>query len=363
MKIAQISPLYESVPPTMYGGTERVVHYITEELVSMGHEVTLFASGDSATRANLVAPVKKALRLDNECVDPLAPHFAMMELVDKKSRQFDVIHNHIDYLFYPLMKRKKKNSITTLHGRLDIPELQPLYRHYPGIQVVSISDAQRKPLPHANWIKTVYHGLPLDLFRFSSPAEGYLTFVGRISPEKRIDRAIDIAIKAGIPFKFAAKVDKSDKEYFETQIKPLMEHPLVEFLGEIGDNEKQELLGHALGLIYPIDWPEPFGLAMIEAMACGTPVIAWRNGSVPEVVDHNVTGFVVDSIDEAVDAVHKLPQLSRETCRKTFEERFSSRRMAEDYLEIYKLISSIPIREMIQSARIKLKDYGTGTAK
>ena len=339
MKIAQISPLYESVPPKLYGGTERVVHYLTEELVSQGHEVTLYASGDSVTSAKLVPGCETALRLNMETVDQLAPHFAMMETVVKDAHQFDIIHSHIDYLFYPIIKRINYNIITTLHGRLDIPELQPLYKEYFQVPLVSISDSQRQPLPNANWKSTVYHGLPLNLYRFNPNPEHYLVYVGRISPEKRVDRAIDIAIKSGIRLRIAAKVDKVDKDYFDAKIKKLLIHPLIEMIGEVGDNEKQELLGNALGLVFPIDWPEPFGLVMIEAMACGTPVVAYRCGSVPEVIDEGVTGLIVNSQEEAVNAVKKLPQLSRLKCREIFEKRFSAERMTKDYLELYEMLN------------------------
>ena len=335
MKIAQISPLYESVPPRLYGGTERIVHFITEELVALGHEVTLFASGDSATSARLVSPCQHSLRLGNKLTDQFAPHFTMMEMVAKMSHEFDIIHSHIDYMFYPLLSRMTTPALTTLHGRLDLPELQDLYRVYNEIPLVSISDSQRKPLAFANWKKTVYHGLPLNLFHLGQKPEQYLAFLGRICPEKRVDRAIEIAISTGIPIRIAAKIDKADEEYFETNIKHLFTHPLVDFLGEIGENDKQQFLGNALGLLFPIDWPEPFGLAMIEAMACGTPVIAYGCGSVPEVVDEGLTGFVVNSMDEAVQAVAKLPGLSRERCRWVFEKRFSALRMVNDYLEVY----------------------------
>lgn len=335
MKIAQVSPLYESVPPKLYGGTERVVHNITEELIAQGHEVTLFASGDSVTSAKLVSPCKKALRLDPDCIDTLASHFTMIEMVEKVAHEFDVIHNHLDYLYFPIIKRSVTPRITTLHGRLDIPELQSLYKEYNEIPLVSISNSQRTPIAFANWIGTVYHGLPLDLYHFHADPGKYLAFVGRISPEKRVDRAIEIAIGAGIPIKIAAKVDKADKDYYEENIKKLMEHPLVEFLGEVGEKEKEELLGNALGFIYPIDWPEPFGLGMIEAMACGTPVIAFKNGSVPEVVDEGLSGYIVNSIPEAIEAVKKLAGTNRQQVRTTFERRFSATRMVNDYLKIY----------------------------
>ncbi len=361
MRIAQISPLYESVPPRYYGGTERVVHYLTEELVAQGHEVTLYASGDSITNAKLVPGCEAALRLNGNAVDALAPHFTMMEQIEKDAHKFDIIHSHIDYLFYPIIRRNSYHIVTTLHGRLDIPELQPLYKEYFNVPVVSISDSQRKPLPQANWKSTVYHGLPLDLYSYNADAGNYLVYVGRISPEKRVDRAIDIAIKAGIPIRIAAKVDKADKEYFDVEIKKLLNHPLIEMIGEVGDKEKQELLGGALGLLFPIDWPEPFGLAMVEAMACGTPVIAYKCGSVPEVVDEGITGFVVNSQEEAVEAVDKLPQLSRLECRRTFEKRFSVQRMTKDYLSIYKSLLELGDNNISQIIQNKPQITGYGT--
>ncbi len=348
MKIAQVSPLYESVPPKLYGGTERVVYNITEELVAQGHEVTLFASGDSVTTARLVSPCRNALRLDKNCIDPLANHFAMMEMVEKESRNFDIIHSHIDYMYYPIIKRSKVPHITTLHGRLDIPELQPLYKEFSDIQLISISNSQRLPLSNVNWKGTIYHGLPLDLFRFFPEMGNYLAFVGRVSPEKRVDRVIEIAIKSNIPLKIAAKIDKVDKDYYEESIKGLLDHPLVEFLGEIGEKEKEDLLGNAMGFLYPIDWPEPFGLGMIEAMACGTPVIAFNRGSVPEVIDEGLTGFVVENIDEAVEAVKNLSLINRAECRKIFEKRFSAQRMVNDYLNIYKSLLMSPKMEKPQ---------------
>jgi glycosyltransferase involved in cell wall biosynthesis len=336
MRIAQISPLYESVPPSLYGGTERVVHYITEELISGGHEVTLFASGDSICSGKLISPTSKATRLDKNCADQMVSHFTMMEMVEKESKNFDIIHSHIDYLHFPLIRRSKAVYVTTIHGRLDLPELQPLYSEYNDIPLISISDSQRKPVPQANWLGTVYHGLPPNLYKFNSNGGNYLSFVGRVSPEKRIDRAIEIAIKSGIPIKIAAKVDNADMEYYEAKIKNLLKHPLVEFLGEVGDSEKGELLGNSLGMIYPIDWPEPFGLAMIESMACGTPVIAYNNGSVSEVIDEGETGFIVNSIGKAIKCVENLTTIDRNNCRRTFEKRFSASRMVADYLSIYK---------------------------
>jgi glycosyltransferase involved in cell wall biosynthesis len=331
-----VAPLYESVPPRLYGGTERVVSYLTEELVEMGHEVTLFASGDSITRAELVAVSPRALRLSRECVDPYIYHTLLLEQVFQRQEEFDVIHFHIDYLHFPISRRLGLNQLTTLHGRLDIPDLVPLYREYAEMPLISISNVQRKPLSWANWVANVYHGLPIKLFTPRSEPGKYLTVVGRISPEKRVDRAIRIALRAGMPLKIAAKVDKPDREYFAQVIEPMLREPSIEFLGEISEPEKNELLGNAYALLFPIGWPEPFGLAMIEAMACGTPVIAYAHGSVPEVVDEGKTGFVVRNEDEAVEALEKKVEgLSRTVCRRVFEERFSADRMAREYSVVY----------------------------
>lgn len=338
MKIAQIAPLHESVPPKFYGGTERVVSYLTEELVAMGHEVTLFASGDSVTRARLRAPTERSLRLDETCIDPLPHHFVQLETVFREASQFDILHFHLDYLHFPFSRRSGEPQVTTLHGRLDIPDLVPLYREYPEVPLVSISQAQRRPLGWANWVGTVHHGLPLDLYPFHSAPGHYLAFLGRISPEKRLDRAIEIAIGSGMPLKIAAKVDRADRDYFDRVIKPLLDHPLVEFIGEIGEAEKSAFLGQARALLFPIDWQEPFGLVMIEAMACGTPVIAWPLGSVREVMEEGVSGFVVTTIEEAVQAVGETASFDRSACRRYFETRFSARRMASDYLAVYQSI-------------------------
>ncbi len=335
MKIAQIAPLYESVPPKLYGGTERVVSFLTEELVRQGHEVTLFASGDSETTAKLIPMCQHSLRLDEQCVDPLAHHVVLIERVARCADQFDVLHYHIDYLHYPSSRRLNAPHVTTLHGRLDIPDLPPLYREFKDIPVVSISDAQRSPLPVANWQRTIYHGLPVDLYPFRPDAGEYLAFLGRISPEKRADRAIEIAHRAGLPLRLAAKVDHADEEYFKNDIEPLLHGPQVDFIGEINESQKADFLGNALALLFPIDWPEPFGLVMIEAMACGTPVIAFRHGSVPEVIDEGVTGFVCDDIEQAVAAVGALANFDREACRRRFEERFSVERMAQQYVQLF----------------------------
>jgi glycosyltransferase involved in cell wall biosynthesis len=337
LRIAQISPLYESVPPHLYGGTERVVSYLTEELVRQGHDVTLFASGDSVTRAKLVAPCRQALRLHKACVDPLALHFIMLEQVYRDTSGFDILHFHCDYLHYPFSRRQKVPHVTTLHGRLDIPELQSVYREFGEVPVISISDAQRGPLPGCNWRGTVHHGLPPDLHTFQEKPGRYLAFLGRISPEKRADHAVQIAQRAGMKLRIAAKVDKVDRDYFQSAIQPLLQDTsTVEFLGEVGGKDKDEFLGNAAALLFPIDWPEPFGLVMIEALACGTPVIAYRRGSVPEVLEDGVTGFIVDTLEEAVSAVGRIPSLSRRRCREVFEQRFAAARMAHDYLKIYR---------------------------
>jgi glycosyltransferase involved in cell wall biosynthesis len=337
MRIAQVSPLHESVPPKLYGGTERVVSYLTEELVRMGHEVSLFGSGDSETRARLVSISPSALRLRGDVIDPLSYHILMLEKVIQSRKQFDIIHFHIDYIHFPAVRHLVMPSVTTLHGRLDIGDLLPLYREFRDIPVVSISNDQRKPLPFLNWQGTVYHGLPEDLYQPTYRNKGeYLAFIGRISPEKRPDLAIEIAVKAGLPLRIAAKVDDNDRQYYEERIKPLMRHPLVEFIGEIGEREKESFLGDALALLFPIDWPEPFGLVMIEAMACGTPVIARRRGSVPEVVTGGLTGHIFEEVDEAVTAIEKVSLLDRRLIREHFEKQFSARRMATDYLDIYR---------------------------
>jgi glycosyltransferase involved in cell wall biosynthesis len=335
LKIAQVAPLYESVPPRLYGGTERVVSYLTEELVAMGHEVTLFASGDSTTQAELVAVSPCALRLSRECVDPYIYHTLLLEQVFQRHEAFDLIHFHTDYLHFPATRRLELRHLTTLHGRLDISDLVPFYREYAEMPLTSISLAQRKPLSWANWVANIYHGLPRDLFTPRAEKGKYLAVVGRISPEKRVDRAIRIALRSGIPLKIAAKVDKPDREYFTREIEPMLRQPSIEFLGEISEPEKNELLGHAYALLFPIGWPEPFGLAMVEAMACGTPVIAYPFGSVPEVVDEGKTGFIVNDEGEAVKALRKVEGLDRMVCRRVFEERFSADRMAREYLAVY----------------------------
>lgn len=336
LKIAQVAPLYESVPPKLYGGTERVVSYLTEELVNQGHDVSLFASGDSRTHAKLISHLKDALRLNNSVVDPLAHHIVQMQEVIERASEFDVIHFHNDYLYFPVNKFINKPHLTTLHGRLDIPDLKYVYRKFNDEPVVSISNAQRKPLPEANWIGTVYHGLPLDLYQKGEGNGDYVAFIGRISPEKRADRAIEMAGKAGYKIKIAAKIDKADKEYYEYSIKKLLVQPHVEFLGEIGEKDKGQFLGNAKALLFPIDWPEPFGMVVIEAMACGTPIIAWPHGSVPEILDEGESGFIVGDMNTAVRTLKNIEALDRALVRKVFEERFSVAAMAENYLNLYK---------------------------
>ena len=335
MRIAQIAPLTEAVPPRLYGGTERVVSYITEELVRMGHDVTLFASGDSVTSAHLHPTWPKALRFDPDLRDFQAPHVLMLETVFEHAAQFDVLHFHMDYFPFSLFSRQRTPFVTTLHGRLDLPELVPIFDRFRKAAVVSISDAQRRPLPRANFVRTIYHGLPPDLLTPRPVKPGYLAFLGRISPEKSPDRAIRIARRAGIPLKMAAKIDRVDEAYYRERIRPLIDGRHVELIGEIGDADKSEFLSGAVALLTPIDWPEPFGLVMIEAMACGTPVIAFNRGSVPEVVEHGLTGFIVADEPGAVAAVPLAAALSRTAIRRRFEQRFTVQRMAEEYVDLY----------------------------
>src|SRR5918995_241308 len=335
MRIAQVSPLYESVPPKLYGGTERVVSYLTEELVAQGHDVTLFASGDSLTNARLVASCPRALRLDQQTIDPLPHHFVQLERVCELANSFDVIHFHLDYLHFPHSRRHQTSHVTTLHGRLDIPDLLPLFYRFSDAPVVSISNSQRKPLRWLNWQGTVYHGLPKNLYVCREEPGGYLAFLGRICPEKRLDRAIKIAKRVGMKIKVAAKVEAADRDYYTNVIEPLLDDTCIEFIGEINEDQKQEFLGNAYALLFPIDWPEPFGLVAVEAIACGTPVIAYRNGSVPELIEEGITGFIVENIEQAVEAVREIPNVDRRRCRAQFEERFSATRMARDYVAIY----------------------------
>ncbi len=340
MRIAQIAPLAESVPPKLYGGTERVVSYLADELVRMGHDVTLFASGDSSTKARLVACAPRALRLDPRVKDPMPHLLLMVEQARQRAHEFDILHFHIEPLVhFPVFRLLGRKTVTTLHGRLDIPDLQPLFREFREVPLVSISDSQRRPLPACNWVGTVHHGLSGRVCPFNpAPRGDYFAFLGRVSPEKGLDRAIQIARRAGVRLRIAAKVDLADERYYRERIAPLLRNPKIEFIGEVGEEEKAEFLGNAIGLLFPIDWPEPFGLAMIEAMSCGTPVIAWPHGAVPEIVDHGVTGFVVHSIDEAVAAVERIGRLDRSQVRARFEERFTAARMAQDYLDVYQAL-------------------------
>jgi glycosyltransferase involved in cell wall biosynthesis len=336
MRIAQIAPLYEAVPPKFYGGTERVVSYLTEALVELGHDVTLFASGDSVTSATLEAAWPRALRLDPSIRDPFAPHVLLLEQVRRVAADFDVLHFHLDYLPFSLFADAETPSVTTLHGRLDLPELQPVFNTFADSPVISISESQRIPLPQARWHGNVYHGLPEKLLTPQPHCEPeYLAFLGRICPEKRVDTAIRIAAMSGLPLKIAAKVDKADQDYFKSEIEPLLSHANVEFIGEIDETRKPEFLSRAKALLFPIDWCEPFGLVMIEAMACGTPVIAFNRGSVPEVIDHAVTGYIVEDVQGAVAALQRLDELSREEIRAQFERRFTAQAMAREYVERY----------------------------
>ncbi len=339
MRIAQIAPLHEAVPPKLYGGTERVVSFLTEELVAQGHDVTLFASGDSVTSAKLESVWPRALRLDPAIRDPIAPHMVMMEAVRRQVDEFDVLHFHMDYWPFSLFGRQRTPFVTTMHGRLDLPELQPVFDTFPNAPIVSISDAQRRPLPQANYVSTVLHGLPANLLTPQPGPKDYLAFLGRIAPEKGPDRAIRIARACGIPLKMAAKVDRADQAYFDSVIRPMLAEGGVELIGEINDAQKPEFLSGAMALLMPIDWPEPFGLVMIEAMACGTPVIAFNRGSVPEVIEDGVSGFIVEDETGAMAAVNRLSRLSRATVRQRFDVRFTARRMAEDYVDIYRSLA------------------------
>jgi glycosyltransferase involved in cell wall biosynthesis len=337
LRVAQVAPLYERVPPALYGGTERVVAYLTDELVGRGHDVTLFASGDSETKAKLIAPIPAALRLASEPTEPISAHIIEFGQLVERAHEFDIIHCHVDYHAFPFGRLLATPVLHTLHGRLDLPFLRPVFQGFPDVPVVSISDAQRKPVADLDlaWAGTVRHGLPLERYAFSARRGNYLAFLGRISPEKRLDFAVAVARKVGLPLRVAAKIDPADRGYFEQEIKPLLADSLVEFIGEIGDDEKPAFLGGALALLFPIDWPEPFGLVMVEAMACGTPVIARPCGSVPEVLVSGRTGFVVDTVDEMVDAVKRIELIDRFECRRWVEERFSVERMADEYEQIY----------------------------
>ena len=343
MKIAQIAPLMESVPPRLYGGTERIVSYLTDELVRLGHEVTLFASADSVTTAELVGCASVALRLDGNVRDPIPYYMLMLDRVRELAEEFDILHFHIDQFHFPLFRRMADRTVTTLHGRQDCPDLKPLYLGFSEMPLVSVSNDQRQPIANANFVATVHHGIPTDLHEpIYNPRGGYVAFLGRISPEKRPDRAIRIARTLGIPLKIAAKVDKVDEAYFREQIAPLLSDPGAEFIGEIDERSKAEFLGEALVLLFPIDWPEPFGLVMIEAMACGTPVLAFRQGSVSEIIDQGVTGAIVDTMDEAVRMLPRVIELDRHAVRRRFEQRFSSILMAKDYVALYRALLKRP---------------------
>jgi glycosyltransferase involved in cell wall biosynthesis len=363
MRIAQIAPLTEAIPPKLYGGTERVIYWLTEELVALGHDVTLFASGDSDTSATLAPVWPKALRLDGAVRDPCALHMMMLEQVRRQAADFDFLHFHLDYYPFSLFCRQPTPFVTTLHGRLDLPEHQPLFSTFSAIPVVSISDAQRQPVPHAGWVRTIHHGLPERLLTPQPVIPTYLACIGRISPEKGIDRAIQVAGRCGLPLKIAAKVDKVDQDYFEERIRPLLASPHVEFIGEISDREKPAFLSGAMALLATIDWPEPFGLVMIEAMACGTPVIAFNRGAVPEIVEDGLTGFIVEDETGAVAAVDGISRLSRQTIRGRFERRFTARRMADDYLAVYRHLmeAAEPLPRLV--ARLKAVRDSFGLAR
>jgi glycosyltransferase involved in cell wall biosynthesis len=340
MKIAQVAPVFERVPPKRYGGTERVISYLTEELVRQGHDVTLFATGDSVTKAKLVSPIEQSKRFDTTRQEWLVYQSVMMDQLVEVALEFDLIHFHTDYFHFPILRKLQVPHLTTLHGRLDLPELVPLYRHFDHVPVVSISESQRLPLSWVNWLSTVHHGLPENQYHFSAAPEDYFVFVGRASPEKGLDQAIEIALRCGVPLRIAAKVDKQDEAYFEKVVSPLLGHPLIDFIGEVGEPEKQVLIANAKAFLFLIDWPEPFGMVMIEAFACGTPVIAYRHGSVPEIMEDGVTGFIVDDLEQAIQAAGRIGSIDRRLCRKKFEDRFTAERMAQDYLQIYHRIQS-----------------------
>ena len=347
MRIAQIAPLYEAVPPRMYGGTERVVAHLCDALVELGHDVTLFAAADARTKARLIPVRDEAIRLDTAPLkSDLAAHLAMLQEVRRRAHAFDLLHFHLDLLHFPIFEHQAYKTVTTLHGRLDLKDLPAAYALWPDFGLVSISNDQRRPLPDASWLATVPHGIPEHQYAFcAQPAGGYLAFLGRISPEKRPDVAIELAMRAGIPIKLAAKVDAVDTAYFETVVRPLLDHPLVQFVGEINDAAKSEFLGNALALLFPIRWPEPFGLVMIEALACGTPVIGWRYGSVPEVIDDGVTGYIVTSEGEALDAIRRVDALDRHQIRATFERRFAASAMGRAYVAVYEALLGTAVEQ------------------
>ena len=362
MRIAQIAPLMESIPPRLYGGSERVVSYLTEELVAQGHAVTLFASGQSITSAKLVPCCAQPLRLNAAVRDIIPYYMLMLDKVRSMASEFDILHFHIDQFHFPIFHEMADRTVTTLHGRQDLPDLHHLYRGFPGMPLVSISNAQRAPIPDAGIVGTVYHGLPRDLVLTPEPSGGYLAFLGRISPEKRVDRAIAIARAAGLPLKIAAKVDRVDEAYFHADIEPLLGQPGIEFIGEIDDRRKITFLGEARALLFPIDWPEPFGLSMIEAMACGTPVLAFRKGAVAEVIDDGITGYAVDGMDEAVDMLQRVLALDRRRVRQRFEERFTAARMARDYVKLYErqIGAAGPVDEKAAKPALATKHNGAG---
>jgi glycosyltransferase involved in cell wall biosynthesis len=357
LRIAQVAPLVESVPPKHYGGTERIVAYLSEELVRLGHKVTLFASGDSVTSAELVPVCRRSFRQNKRATDYLSVEVLLMDHVMQRAGEFDVIHFHTGCLHYLISRHLTVPHVTTLHGRLDTPELFRLYERFRSMPMISISNAQRAPWPCANWQATIYHGLSQDLFRFYPEPGGYLAFLGRVSPEKRVDRAIEIAKQVGMQLKIAAKVDRADRRYFKREIEPLLSDPHIEWLGEVNDNDKNEFLGNAYALLFPIDWPEPFGLVMIEAMACGTPIIAYDRGSVPEVMENGVTGFVVKEIEQAVEAVGRVRDLSRARCREVFEKRFTASRMASDYVNAFMRLADSRMRRMEQSLESSMRSF------
>jgi glycosyltransferase involved in cell wall biosynthesis len=340
MRIAQVAPLFESVPPKKYGGTERVVSYLTEELVRQGHEVALFASGDSETAARLVAGSPRALWQEPGCRDPLPHHVRLVELVAREADRFDVIHFHLDYVHFPAVGSLPCPTVTTLHGQLHPPDEEALFDAYFRAPLVSISDSQRRPIPRANWQATVYHGMPLETHTFREKPGSYLAFLGRLSPEKGVIQAVEIARQTHMPLRVAAKIYPGERPYYQEVIEPLFRaSPWVEFVGEVGGESKDAFLGGASALLFPIEWAEPFGLVMIESMACGTPVVAYRRGSVPEVMTDGVTGFVVDDLPAAVDAVRAAAELDRRACRRAFVERFGVKRMASEYLAVYRRLA------------------------
>ena len=362
MRIAQVAPLVESVPPKHYGGTERIVAYLTEELVRLGHKVTLFASGDSVTSAELVPVCRRAFRQNKRAKDYLSREVLLMDHVMQRAREFDVIHFHTACLHYLISRHLTVSHVTTLHGRLDTSEFLRLYERFRDMPMISISNAQRSPWPCANWQATIYHGLPQDLFQFHPNPGGYLAFLGRISPEKRVDRAIEIAKRVEMPLKIAAKVDPADRRYFKREIEPLLNNPHIEWMGEVSDKDKDEFLGNAYALLFPIDWPEPFGLVMIESMACGTPVIAYAGGSVAEVMHDGVTGFVVNDIEQAVEATRRVRGLSRAQCREVFEKRFTAKRMASDYMNVYTRLADSRMRSVEQSLESSMRSFQSALA-